>query len=120
MNQLPLLVLSFVLVSLSFIGSANAFMLDMWWGFLGPAMFGFGLIVFIILAVFWLWALIDSLGRDFKIPMDKLVWIVVIIFTFIIGAIIYYFLVKSKEAQPLVKRLEKGVKRIEKRAVGRR
>ena len=51
--------------------------------------------------VFWLWMLIDCLKR----PDDKfarggnnamIIWILVIIFTGFIGALIYFFLIKRK------------------------
>ncbi|RMD67056.1 hypothetical protein D6817_02685 [Candidatus Pacearchaeota archaeon] len=47
--------------------------------------------VFIFLAafVFWLWMLIDSIKRDFKSDGEKIVWVLVIIFLHILGALIY-------------------------------
>ena len=57
---------------------------------------GFGLIVVIaalFLFVFWLWMLIDCLKRDFKKDIDKVIWILAIIFLHILGALLYYFIV---------------------------
>lgn len=51
---------------------------------------GFGL-VFVFCLVFWIMMLIHVLNHDVK---DKTVWVIVIIFTGILGAIIYYFVVK--------------------------
>jgi uncharacterized membrane protein YphA (DoxX/SURF4 family) len=67
---------------------------------LGATLFGavflaFWVIIAILAVVFWLWMLIDCLMRD-KFQ-DKLVWILVLVFLHIIGAIIYYFLVKGKD-----------------------
>ncbi|MFH8092954.1 MAG: PLDc N-terminal domain-containing protein [Candidatus Aenigmatarchaeota archaeon] len=45
--------------------------------------------------IFWFWMLIDCLSR--KRFEDKLVWVLVLFFLNIIGAILYYFLVKSKD-----------------------
>jgi uncharacterized membrane protein YphA (DoxX/SURF4 family) len=51
----------------------------------------FGLLVL----VFWVWMLIDCLmRRKFE---DKLVWILVLLFLNVLGAILYYLLVKSKD-----------------------
>lgn len=47
----------------------------------------------IAIFIFWLWMLIDCLKREFE---DKLVWVLVLILTGFLGAILYYFLVKSK------------------------
>ena len=61
---------------------------------------GFGLLFFVIallLLVFWLWMLIDCLKRDFKKDVEKIVWVLVLIFLHIFGAIIYYFVVKIGE-----------------------
>jgi uncharacterized membrane protein YozB (DUF420 family) len=64
------------------------------------------LFLFVILAaalfVLWLWMLIDCLKRpDDKFAYGgnnvKLIWILVIIFTGLIGALIYYFLIKIKD-----------------------
>ncbi|MEM5836637.1 MAG: PLDc N-terminal domain-containing protein [Candidatus Aenigmatarchaeota archaeon] len=56
--------------------------------------FIFGLLSIFAL-IFWLWMLIDCLSR--KKFEDKLVWVIVLLFLNIIGAILYYFLVKSKD-----------------------
>ncbi len=59
-------------------------------------------VILIILGfIFWLWMLIDCLKRpDDKFATGgnyaKLIWILVIIFTGFIGALIYFFLVKKK------------------------
>lgn len=58
---------------------------------------GFGLVVLaaaLFLFVFWLWMLVDCLKRDFKRDIDKVVWIIVLIFLHLLGAIVYYFVVK--------------------------
>ncbi len=52
--------------------------------------------------IFWLWMLIDCLKRpDDKFAIGenhaKLIWVIVIIFTGFIGAIIYFFLIKKDE-----------------------
>lgn len=57
----------------------------------------FGLIGFAIAVgsfVFWILMLVDVIQRKFKDPNEKIVWVLVIIFTHIVGAIIYWFLVK--------------------------
>ena len=68
---------------------------------------GFGMILLIVLAglaiaalmiflfVFWIMMIVDCATRKFKEGSDKIVWIIVIVFLQIIGAIIYYFAVKK-------------------------
>ena len=60
----------------------------------------FGLIfvgISIFAFVFWILMLIDCIKRKFKDDTEKIIWILVIIFTGIIGALIYYFIVKNKK-----------------------
>lgn len=46
-------------------------------------------------SVFWILMIIDAARRDFKNPNDKLIWIVILIFGNVIGAMVYYYVVKS-------------------------
>ncbi|MEK6875633.1 MAG: PLDc N-terminal domain-containing protein [Nanoarchaeota archaeon] len=58
--------------------------------------FGLIFILAIVAFIFWVLMLIDAIKRNFKGDNDKLLWILVIIFAGVIGAIIYYFMVKKK------------------------
>lgn len=53
----------------------------------------FALIIWAI--VFWILMLVDSATRKFKQSNEQLVWVLIIIFTGLIGALIYYFIVKK-------------------------
>ena len=57
-------------------------------------------ILFVIICVaafvFWILMLIDSIKRNFKKENDKIIWVLVIVLTGILGAIIYYFVIKRK------------------------
>jgi len=46
--------------------------------------------------VFWVLMLIDLLKRDFKEQDEKIIWLLVILFGNLIGAIIYFVMVKQK------------------------
>ena len=68
----------------------------------GFGIFGllFGLVIFalsILAFVFWILMLIDCVKRKFKEDTEKIIWVLVLIFTGIIGALIYYFIVKNKK-----------------------
>jgi hypothetical protein len=41
--------------------------------------------------VFWILALVDCLTRRFEDPMNRVVWVLVIVFLHGVGAIIYWF-----------------------------
>ncbi|GCF09859.1 PLD nuclease N-terminal domain-containing protein [Dictyobacter arantiisoli] len=49
-------------------------------------------IVAILATVFWIWMLIDCIKNEPSDSNDKIVWIIIIVFTHVIGAIIYYFM----------------------------
>jgi hypothetical protein len=56
------------------------------------AFFGFiVLCLFFLCCAFWIWMIIDCATKEPSEGNDKLVWIVIIVFTQIIGALIYYF-----------------------------
>lgn len=77
--------------------------------FNGVVLFGV-IFVLIILAlavlifIFWISMLVDCIKRKFKEDSDKIIWIIVIIFTGVIGASIYYFIVKTKDKKKNKKR----------------
>ncbi|MFH1290837.1 MAG: PLDc N-terminal domain-containing protein [Nanoarchaeota archaeon] len=50
----------------------------------------------ILSMVLWIWMIVDCAKRKFKNDNDKILWILVIVLAGIIGAIIYYFVVKHK------------------------
>jgi len=100
-------IITFALSSISAVGVANAFgyfrSTDMYdfVGMPGFGMFvGFGLIavtIGVLLFLFWLWMLVDCLKRNFKGDYEKIVWVLVMIFLHVLGAVIYYFVVKVGE-----------------------
>ncbi len=58
--------------------------------------------LFVLSFIPWLWMLIDCLKRpDDKFAIGenyaKLIWVLVIVFTGLIGALLYYFLIKRNE-----------------------
>ena len=61
---------------------------------------GVGLLVLmgvLFLFFFWFLMLIDCLKRDFKKDNEKLVWVLVILFLQMVGALLYYFIVKVQD-----------------------
>ena len=50
----------------------------------------------ILSLIFWIWMIVDVSKRKFKGESDKVMWILVVVLAGIIGAIIYYFVVKKK------------------------
>ncbi len=52
------------------------------------------LVVSAISSIFWVLMLIDLLERDFKNKKDETTWLIVLLLTGVIGAIVYYAKVK--------------------------
>lgn len=49
--------------------------------------------------VFWLWMLIDCATKEPSTGNDKLIWMLVILFTHLLGAMIYYFARRPQRIQ---------------------
>jgi hypothetical protein len=58
-----------------------------------------GLPLALALLTFWIWMLVDCLKHESKEGNDRLVWALVIVFTELLGAILYYFM-RYKRRQP--------------------
>ena len=59
------------------------------WGFL---------VIFLIAGfVLWILMIVDIINRDFEKEDDKIMWIIVVALTGIVGSIIYYVMVKRKD-----------------------
>lgn len=54
---------------------------------------GFFLLLLLAGLIFWIWMLVDAVKRDFE---HKPLWILIILLTGVIGAIVYLFAVKRK------------------------
>ena len=52
--------------------------------------FGLSMLLFIAGSIFWIWMLIVAATKE-RSTGDKILWVLIIIFTHIIGAAIYYF-----------------------------
>ena len=59
---------------------------------------GITLLVGILYAVLWIWAIIDLLRSDFKDSNMKIVWAVVLIFANPIGPFVYFIISKDQKS----------------------
>lgn len=55
----------------------------------------FGLILALLLSLFWIWMLIDALTNSSLEPAMKIVWALVIFFFHFVGALIYFFVARK-------------------------
>ena len=62
-------------------------------GFIG---FGFGELFFLVACVFWVWMLVHAITNQGLSDLEKLIWVIVMIFTHFLGALIYFFVGRPK------------------------
>lgn len=48
---------------------------------------------------FWIWMIIDCATNEPSVGNDKVVWMIVIVFTQFVGALIYYFVRHTKRLE---------------------
>ena len=60
--------------------------------------FGIG----IAATVFWIWMLVNAITNKGITDTEKIVWVLVIVFTHFIGALIYFFVGRPKHKLPAV------------------
>ncbi len=58
---------------------------------LGIAFFVIVIVVSVLFTIFWVWMLVHAASHHIE---NKAMWIILIVFTHVIGALIYYFIVK--------------------------
>ena len=55
-----------------------------------------GIALSLAITAFWVWMLVDCLTNMDSQGNDKIIWILVIVFTNLIGALVYYFVQRPK------------------------
>ena len=70
-------------------------------GFIGLGILEFFLVLFLaplaLLAfAFWIWMLVHAISNNGLTDIEKLIWVIVMLFTHFIGALIYFFVGRPK------------------------
>ncbi len=70
-------------------------------GFIGLGILEFFLVLFLaplalVTFAFWIWMLVHAITNDGLTDIEKLIWVIVILFTHFIGAVIYFFVGRPK------------------------
>ena len=65
-------------------------------GILGLLFVLFWIALGLLACVFWIWMLIDAITNGGLNGTEKIVWVLVIIFLHFLGALIYFFVGRSK------------------------
>jgi glycopeptide antibiotics resistance protein len=72
-----------------------------WWPF-GMAFAGLWMLFSLVLLAFWVWMLIDCVQRIFRDSNEKIIWIIVIVLGSWIGALVYFFAIRTSNPKGLV------------------
>jgi hypothetical protein len=56
----------------------------------------FGLVIAVLLTVFWIWMIVDCIKNTRLSDTEKVVWVLVIIFLHFLGALIYLLAGRNK------------------------
>ncbi|MGA3044908.1 MAG: PLD nuclease N-terminal domain-containing protein [Bryobacteraceae bacterium] len=64
------------------------------------------LLILIATFSFWIWMIVDCATNEPSTGNDKVVWIIVIVFTHFIGALIYYFVRRRPRLEEWQRRWE--------------
>ncbi|MEK6889103.1 MAG: PLDc N-terminal domain-containing protein [Nanoarchaeota archaeon] len=68
---------------------------DNWlfWPF-GFAFAGLAILFGIVIVIFWIWMIVDCAKRNFRSNIEKIIWIVIIVFGRLLGALVYLLVIK--------------------------
>lgn len=64
--------------------------------------------ILVLSFIFWVWTLADCLRKETDEGNTRLIWVIVIVFTYIVGAILYYLIRRPKRVKELG-RYAKGI-----------
>lgn len=70
-------------------------------------------LLFVLLAlcagIFWLWMLVDCATKEAEVGNTKIVWIIIIVFTNLIGAFLYFFVRRPQRNAELLQKQIPGM-----------
>lgn len=79
-------------------------MADFWiWPIVNAFMFA-GLLVGVLVFAFWIWMIVDCARRKFRNDLEKIIWILAIVFATWVGALVYFLVVRVSNPKGLSRR----------------
>ncbi len=77
-----------------------------WFWPFAEAFAGAWIVVGILFLAFWIWMIVDCAKRNFRNDVEKIVWIIIIVLGMwmMIGAIVYFLVVKMNNRRGLAKK----------------
>ena len=72
--------------------------------FLGAGVWFLGIAALVIFTIiFWVRMIIDCANREFKNPNDKIIWVLIVVLLQILGAVIYWSVIKKSDSSLISK-----------------
>lgn len=65
---------------------------------------GAWIVLGILFLIFWIWMIVDCAQRKFKNDLEKIIWILVIVFAHWIGSLVYFIVIKMYNHRGLAKK----------------
>ena len=57
-------------------------------------------VIGLVTTAFWLWMLVDCLTNQRLGDTEKIIWVLVLLFSHVIGATLYFFIARGKAGRP--------------------
>jgi len=52
----------------------------------------------LVATIFWIWMLIDAITSKTLDGTEKIIWVIVVLFLHVLGALLYFFIARKKSA----------------------
>ena len=65
---------------------------------IGLTLFLVMVIIILLASIFWLWMVVDAAMNPRLSDTEKIVWVLIVLFTHFIGAVVYFFVARPKKA----------------------
>ena len=59
------------------------------------------ILILTIGSIFWIWMIIEAATKEASEGNDKITWIIIIVFTHVLGALLYFFVRRPKRKADL-------------------
>tara|TARA_Y100000034_G_C6770409_1_gene343666 strand:- start:572 stop:826 length:255 start_codon:yes stop_codon:yes gene_type:complete len=68
---------------------------------------GAAIVLGIIFVIFWIWMIVDCAKRKFRNDLEKIVWILALVFLHWVGMVAYYIVIRVYNPKGLAKKRQR-------------
>lgn len=55
-------------------------------------------LIILLASIFWLWMLVDAAMNPRLTDTEKIIWVLIVLFTHFVGAVVYFFVARPKKS----------------------